>query len=211
MSAKTKLRKIGETMRIYREASGRAIAVAANALGVEVDYLRMAESGKVELTFTQYLSLAELYGIGFSALFENGNGYFKAPDVPQKACNFICERFKKYCIEKHRSQNEVRNTLGMSSSIFHYFFCGYSKSLSPRVIENIVALFNITSNELRNVCMENDKDTVEKQVDPPVEKPIDALTMVTDALAFYKKRNDIVAELEKIIKTAQALLEEMKA
>lgn len=239
-----KLRKIGETLGIYRESSGRAIEVAANTLGVGVDYLKAAENGTVELTFVQYLALSELYGVGFSAFFENGNGYFNPPNVPHEVCVYICQQLKKYCTEKHKTRNEVRLALGMSSSTFHYFFRGYSNFLNPRIAENVIALFNLTSSTLRSVCNDSKKDSAEKPIESPAEKPIigeqdiqedfnyvknaviidqfkknpnernatmDALTMVTDALFFYKKRNEIVAELERIIKTAQALIEEMKA
>lgn len=239
-----KLRKIGETLGIYRESSGRAIEVAANTLGIDVDYLKSAEKGMVELTFVQYVSLAELYGVGFSAFFEKDNGYYNPPDIPQEVCKYIRQQLEIYCKEKHKTKNDVRTALGMSSSSFHYFFHGFSNFLNPRIAENVIALFNLTSNTLRSVCEDTKKDSVKRFVESPAEKPIaveqdiqedfnhvrnaviidqfkknpnernatmDALTMVTDALFFYKKRNEIVAELERIIKTAQDLIEEMKA
>lgn len=43
-SRASKLRKIGENLRIYREASGRAIEVVANSLGVSVEHIRQTEN-----------------------------------------------------------------------------------------------------------------------------------------------------------------------
>ena len=240
-----KLRKIGETLAIYRESSGRAIEVAANTLGVDVDFLQSAERGMAELTFVQYVALAELYGVGYSAFFEkSGNGFYSPPNIPLEVCKYIRKQLEKYCNEKHKSKNDVRIILGMSSSTFHYFFRGYSNFLNPRIAENVIALFNLKSSTLRSICEGTKKDSVKIVVESQAEKPIaaeqdiqedfnhvrnaviidqfkkkpdernatmDALTMVTDALAFYKKRNEVVAELERIIKTAQALIEEMKA
>lgn len=136
----------------------------------------------------------------------------------------------------------------MSSSSFHYFFRGFSNFLNPRIAENVIALFNLTSNTLRSVCgdVSVEKQIVNPTADTPLgwrdpemvkeqdiqedfnhvknaviidqynKKPdernatMDALTMVTDALFFYKKRNEIVAELERIVKSVQELIEEMK-
>lgn len=241
MSAKAvKLRKIGETMRIYREASGRAIEVAANSLGVSVDLLMSAEKGKIELTFLQYLELSELYGVGFSAFFEHGKAYFNPPHIPQEIVDYLKQKMEDYCREKRKTRTEVRVALGMSATSFHYFFRGGSTFLSPQVAENIVALFNLTSGTLKSVCKKTTEIPAKNEIEkPPIgeqdiqedfnhiknavvvdqfnkkpderNKTMDALTMVTDALYLYKKRKEIVAELENIIKTAQALIEEMKA
>lgn len=235
-----RLRKIGETMRIYRDASGRALDVIANAVGVSVDRLKLAEKGKVELTFVQYLAISEMYGVGFSNLFENGDGYFNPPHIPLEICDYLKHKLDDYCHEKHKTKTQVRIDLGMSSSSFHYFFRGASTFLSPQTVENVIALFNLNSSILRSVCEANTESKVvnNERIKPKIgdqdiqddfdyvknaviidqvnKKPdernatMDALTTVTDALFFYKKRNEMIAELEKIVKTANALLEEIR-
>ena len=245
-----KLRKIGENLRIYREASGRAIEVVANSLGVSVEHIRQAENGKRELTFVQYLGLSELYNVGFSAFFESEKGYFNAPSIPEEICRYLREQLQNYCADKHKTKKDVQLILGIGYTTFYYFFTiGRSDYLSPQTAENVIALLNLTSNALRSVCgdVSVEKQIVNPTADTPLgwrdpemvkeqdiqedfnhvknaviidqynKKPdernatMDALTVVTDALAFYKKRNEVVAELERIIKVAQALIEEMKA
>ena len=250
MSTK-RLLKIGENLRIYREASGRAIDVVANSLGVDVGFLRSVEHGRKELDFVQYVGVAEMYSIGFSSIFENeADKYFHVPRIPASIIEFIVQRGEEYCKEKRISKNQLFERLGTNRISFSHFKSGYSMP-TPQRVENMIALFGLTHVVLKGVMHEvkvpekkqivnpaadiplgwRDPEMVKEQdiqedfnhvknaviIDQYNKKPdernatMDALTVVTDALAFYKKRNEVVAELERIIKVAQALIEEMKA
>ena len=237
-SKQIKRKKIGENLKIYREASGRAIEVVANSLGIDTELLKSVERGGAELNFVQYVGIAELYNIGFSNIFEVENDrYFYTPKIPAQIIEFIVKKANEYCEQKHITKKQLFEKLGTNNVSFAHFKSGYCMP-TPQRVENMIALFGLKAAVLKNVaCDEKPKQT--EAVDPAPVKTLaerqdeidnihnqiliseitkkknepnnmlDAMTLVTDALAYYKNREKHIDTLRKIVADAQQLIEEL--
>ena len=221
MGKQSKLKRIGENLKIYREASGRAIAVVANTLGVDVAFMRSVEKGRKELDFVQYVGIAELYNIGFSSIFEYDNGkYFYCPKIPRCIVELIVQKAEEYCKEKKILKSQLHTILGTNQAAFSHFKHGYCNPTAQRM-ENMIALFGLSYSVLKQAISAEDKVVIpikepevnilndEKIVVKPNEPNMDAMNLVTDALGYYKEREKHIAMLKKIIADAQQLLEEI--
>ena len=213
MGKQLKLKKIGENLKLYREAAGRAVAVVAESLGVEETFLNKVESGRKELDFIQYIGIAELYKIGFSNIFENNNGnYFYCPKIPTRIIDYISKQADEYCKEKHITKRHLFAVLETNEVSFSHFRRGLCMP-TPQRVENMIALFGLSYVTLKNLMVDTEsKPETEVVVEnTPKEEPIkqDAMALVTEALEYYKNKEKHIASLHKIISEAQRLIDEL--
>ena len=208
-SKQKRLKKIGENLKIYREASGRSIDVVANTLGVDVAFLKSVERGYGELDFVQYVGIAEMYNIGFSNIFEaEADKSFYCPKIPARIIEFIVQKANEYCKQKRITKKQLFERLGTNSSSYVHFTTGYCLP-TPQRVENMIALFGLTHATLKGVMCEAKKPQQEEQKVEEPSKPVDAMTLVTEALDYYKNKEKHIAALTKIISEAQELIKEL--
>lgn len=211
-SSKERLKRIGENLLIYREAAGKAISSVAQSLGVDDGFIEKVEHGKAELTFIQYVAVSELYGVGFSAIFEaRSDVYFISPQVPKSLVDYIVERLSDYCHKNDMQRKrlyEILETLPSTISNFRR----YKNTPMPPTVENIIGLLGLKSDDLKKVMSGSEPEEKQKDIGMDGDEPnnvMDAMTLVSDALAYYKNKEKHVKALRKIVTDIQEILVEM--
>lgn len=201
---------IANNVKTYRETAGYSQEVLAHKAYMPLDILQKVEKGLYfDNKFFYIMKIAETFGLAYYDLFERPDGSVaRNVFVPQEAINKIFAVLGK----KGVTYETFCKAIGTKRNSIWYWKNGKCVP-SPLLFHNAVTYLGLNADSFKDVVTEETKEVQahmrgwidERQREKPV-----GLGEVIKACNVYQKLDEVITQLDAIIKTATDLKAELE-